>query len=514
MNTSLITLEIAVVVLGLIILLADLWMPTEHKRKLGYVAAGGLSIIFAASFFTPMSWSSESFSTVHEHTTVIKIIKSFGDMLVVDSLAIFFKQFFILAAIFVLLMAIEFADRIQTGISEFYALILFALSGMMFAASANDFVLVFVALELVSISFYILNSFQRNRLASLEAGIKYLMLSALSAAFLVFGIALIFGTATTTNFSEIQTLLQSTPALAIKPIFLLGLLFVVVGLGFKIAAFPFQVWAPDVYQGSPAPATAFLAVGSKAAGIVLLLRVLFSAVPEVAQHWNKLLMILAAITILYGNLCAIPQRNLKRLFGYSSIANAGYLLLGFVPLSQAGTSAILYYLAGYLFSVIATFTVICIITRQNESEDVTILAGLSQRSPLLAAAMTLAMVSLAGIPPLAGFFGKFLLLKAIVEQAPVNPAYYFVAAIAIIGVVISLYYYFGIIRAIYWSKETTDLSPILISTPTKISLLVCVAGMFFLGLFPNRLLEKTTEVAKVLHPKSSLIEIQKEARHP
>ncbi|MDQ6630193.1 MAG: NADH-quinone oxidoreductase subunit N, partial [Verrucomicrobiota bacterium] len=378
MHTSLISLEIAVVVLGLIILLADLWMPVQHKKNLGYFAAAGLTILLVWNICR--CCSSGALST--------PALFAFNNMYVSDGLGIFFKNFFLIATILVLLMSVEFADRIQTGITEFYALILFALAGMMFAASANDFVLVFVALELVSISFYVLNSFQRNRLASLEAGIKYLILSALSAAFLVFGIALIFGSANTTNFSQIQTLLQSTPALASKPIFLLGLLFVVVGLGFKIAAFPFQIWAPDVYQGSPAPATAFLAVGSKAVGIILLMRVLFSAVPDVAQHWNKLLLILAAITILYGNLCAIPQRNLKRLLGYSSIANAGYLLLGFAALSQAGVSAILYFLGGYLFSVIAAFTVICIVTRQNDSEDVTILAGLSQRSPLLAAALT------------------------------------------------------------------------------------------------------------------------------
>src|SRR2546426_2982259 len=213
--------------------------------------------------------------------------------------------------------------------------------------------------------------------------------------------------------------------LAGKPIFRLGLLLVVLGLAFKIAAFPLQMWAPDVYQGSPAPATAFLAVDSKAAGFVLLLRLLLSAVPhEITAQLAKLLMVMSAITILYGNLCAIPQRNLKRLLGYSSIANAGYLLLGVAALSRAGSSAILYYLAGYLFTVLAAFTVICLVMRKLEGEDISALAGLHQRSPLLAATMTLAMVSLGGIPPLAGFFGKFLLFKAVLENGPLHPGYY------------------------------------------------------------------------------------------
>ncbi len=507
MNTSLISLELSVVMLAVGVLLGDLWTPVQHKRKLGYAAVIGLFAILLSSVVGEMTKASPSILTN-------PVQFAFGRMFVVDDLAIFFKNFFLIAAILVLLMAVEFADRIQTGISEFYSIILFALAGMMFAASANDFMMVFVSLELITVSFYVLNSFQRNRLASLEAGIKYLILGALSTAFLVFGIALVFGTTTTTNFSEMQKILQTAPEILTKPLFLLGLLFIVAGLGFKIAAFPFQFWAPDVYQGSPAPATAFLAVGSKAAGIILLLRVLFSAVPEVTAHWTNLLIVISACTILYGNFCALPQRNLKRLFGYSSISNAGYLLIGFAALNEVGVSAILYFLAGYLFTVLAAFTVVCLVSRETETDDITVLAGLNQRSPFLAATMTLAMVSLAGIPPLAGFFGKFLLLKSVVEHGAENPAYYALVVAAILGVVMSLYYYFGVIRAIYWSKNPADLSPLRISFPTRAALLICMAGMLYLGLFPNRLLQKTNEAVKVLNPKSLVVSVQKEARHP
>src|SRR5881409_2478955 len=226
--------------------------------------------------------------------------------------------------------------------------------------SSNDFSLLFVSLELITITFYVLTSFQRARLTSLEAGVKYLIIGALSTAFTVFGIALVYGISGTLNFSELSGVAARVGA---NQVFLFGLLLVMVGLGFKIAAFPFQIWAPDVYQGAPAPTTAFLAVGSKAAGFVLLLRVLFTAVPDITAQWWKLLSVVSAITILYGNLCAIPQRNLKRLLGYSSISNAGYMLLGVASLSQAGQSAVLYYLGGYLFTVLAAFIVICLVMR-------------------------------------------------------------------------------------------------------------------------------------------------------
>ena len=253
----------------------------------------------------------------------------------------------------------------------------------------------------------------------------------------------------------------------------------------------------------PAPTTAFLAVGSKAAGFVLLLRVLFNAVPAITAHWTTLLIVISIITILYGNLCAIPQRNLKRLLGYSSIANAGYLLMGVAAVSVAGQSAILYYLGGYLFTVLAAFIVICLVMTKVEGEDISALAGLNQRSPLLATTLTLAMVSLAGIPPLAGFFGKFLLLKAVVEQGAVNSAYYWLVGVAIFGVVISLYYYFGVVRAMYWSKDATDLSPIPVSLPIKITIYACVLGMLYLGLYPNtavNLADNAVAVLKVPSP--------------
>jgi NADH-quinone oxidoreductase subunit N len=214
---------------------------------------------------------------------------------------------------------------------------------------------------------------------------------------------------------------------------------------------------------------------------------------------QKFLIVLSALTILYGNLCAIPQRNLKRLLGYSSIAHAGYLLMGVAAATHAGSTAIVFYLSGYLFTVIAAFTVISIVSRKADGEDITTLAGLNRRSPFLAAAMTVAMVSLAGIPPLAGFFGKFLLLKSIVEEGPRLHAYYWLAGVAILGVVVSLYYYFGIIRAIYWSKDVTDVSSITVPLPTRLALIVCLAGILFVGAYPQPLLKLASNATQSLN---------------
>ncbi len=482
MNLPALSHELLVLALGLGVLLADLWLPPPAKRKLGYAAAAGVGAILLYSLIAVKLAPGE-------------VQHAFGNMYALDGLALFFKRFFLLAALVVLLMSVEFADQIEAGIAEFYALILFALSGMLFASSANDFSLLFVSLELITVSFYVLTSFQRARLTSLEAGVKYLIIGALSTSFTVFGIALVYGTSGKLNFGGLAGL---GAQLGSNRIFLFGLVLVLVGLGFKIAAFPFQIWAPDVYQGAPAPTTAFLAVGSKAAGFVLLLRVLFTAVPQITAQWSHLFIIISAVTILYGNLCAIPQRNLKRLLGYSSIAHAGYMLLGIAALTKAGQAAVLYYLSGYLFTVLGAFTVICLVMRQVEGEDISALAGLSQRSPLLAATMTLAMVSLGGIPPLAGFFGKFLLFKAILEQGAAHPGYYCLAFIALAGVVISLYYYFGVVRAIYWQTGVADLSPILTSKPIRLSIYGCVAGMLFLGLFPSPVVRWATQAVNVL----------------
>ena len=482
-------LEMMVLVLGLVVLIADLWMAPSKRRLIGHLSALSLGIIFLLSL-------RESYvDLVNESTDIF-----FNSRYKIDGLAIFFKRFFILAAIFVLIFAVDFADRIRSGFSEYYAFIIFALAGMMFAASANDFSMLFVSIELITITFYILVSYQRHRLQSLEAGVKYLILGAVSSAFMIYGIALIFGEAGSLKFEDLHA--KQSELLGSK-VFLFGMLFLFAGLAFKISAFPFQVWAPDVYQGAPTPTTAFLALGSKAAGFVLLIRLLVISLPDLTREWTTLFICISAVTILYGNLCALPQRNLKRLLAYSGIANAGYLLMGIVAQSEAGTAAILYYLAGYLFALITIFLIINLLTKEGEGEDISCLENLNNRSPFLAVAMTLAVVSLAGIPPLAGFFGKFLLIKSVATEAFGNIGYFVLLAVAVFGVVASIFYYFGIVRTVFWNHKVDEITPVSVGLPIRFVLVSCVVGILYLGLLPNKPI-KWVESAAAVENKSLL----------
>lgn len=477
-------LELAVLVTGLGVLLLDLWAPASQKRQVIYVAAAALGLIFIGSFAV----------------LVPEPVRTFGGMFVLDELALYFKRFFLLAAIGVLIMSVECADPAEGGLAEYAALTLFALAGMMLAASAHHLALLFVALELITVTFYVLTGFARRRVTSLEAGVKYLILGALSSAFLVYGIALVFGATGTMDFARLA---GAPAALLHSRLFQLGLLMVLAGLGFKLAVVPFQFWAPDVYQGAPTPTTAFLAVGSKAAGVVLMIRLLYGAVPSLAPQWTRLLIVVAAATMIYGVLCAIPQRNLKRLLGYSSVANAGYLLLGLVTFSQAGLGAVLYYLAGYLFTLLAAFYVISLAMRTTAAEDIGALTGLHRRSPLLAATLALAMVSLAGIPPLAGFFGKFLLIKAALARAGAVPGLYPLVAITLIAVVASLSYYFGVVRALYWPGGETAAAPaepIALSGLTRAVLVVTIVAMLWLGLAPDKVLNLAEFAVRTIAP--------------
>lgn len=467
MNLMLLGPEMVLVVTGLGLLLADLVVPAARRGLLGYAAAAVVLVLcLQAATAQPAAGAAG---------------QAFGGMFVVDGLALYFKALFLLAGALVLVLAVACADPAAGGVTEYYALTLFALAGMLVAASANDFAVMYVALELITVTFYILTSYQRTRTASLEAGAKYLILGALSSAVLVYGIALSFGAAGTTGFSSIA---ERSAALADSRLFQLGMLLVLGGLAFKVAVFPFQVWAPDVYEGSPTPTTAFLAIGSKAAGVVLLIRLLGAVVPDLALRWEKLLMVVAGFSILYGSLCAIPQRSLKRLLGYSSIANGGFVVIGLSVASKAGAAAVLYYLAGYLFTVMAAFLVVGLVVQRVGTDDIGALAGLHRRSPLLAAALTLAMVSLAGVPPLAGFFGKFLVLKALVEHGAASPAFFGLAAVAVIGVVISFWYYFGVVRAVYWPAESADRSPMVVPAPVAVAIVACAVGILVLGVFP------------------------------
>jgi len=478
MSLYAIQLECLVATWGIVLLLVDAFTPIPNKRLVGYLAAGFVAVALLYSFaIQPID---EPF---------------FHGMFRLDPFALYFKRLFLLALAVVLLMAAEFSPRLESGVVEFYALLMFCAVGMLLIASVNDFILLFVSLELVTITFYVLASYLRRQLPSLEAGTKYLILGALSSGFTVYGIAYIFGTTGTTNFTTLNAQLSASnvqPTAA----FTFGMLLVLTGLGFKIASVPFQVWAPDVYQGAPTPVTAFLAVGSKAAGFALLLRVLYAGLLPVSMVWNALIAVLAGATLLYGNLGAIPQRNIKRLMGYSSIGHAGYMLMGVAAVNALGAGAVLFYLGQYAFTNLCAFLAIVAVTAATGSDEIPSFSGLGKRSPILGLALFLSMMSLAGIPPLSGFFGKFQLFAAVVQRAQTDRFYYVLAAIGAAAVVISLYFYLGVGRAIYL-QEAEDASPITVSKPMQFGLYVCMAAMIGLGIFQRPLVHASIMAAKI-----------------
>ena len=469
-------LECLLVLLAVTTLLADAFKPVGDKRKLGLVLATLVTLTLAYSFMLE--------AMPHAF---------FHGMYRLDGFALFFKRLFLLVTAIVLLMGAEFSKRIESGVAEFYALILLAATGMLLIASVNDFILMFVALELVTITFYILTSFLRRQIQSLEAGTKYLILGALSSGFTVYGIAYIFGTTGTTNFDVLSSRLAvgSVPSMA----FTLGMLFVLTGLGFKIAMVPFQIWAPDVYQGAPTPVTAFLAVGSKAAGFALLLRVLLAGLLPVSAVWMTLILVLSAATLIYGNLGALSQRNIKRLLGYSSIGHAGYMLMGVAAANALGAGAVLFYLGQYAFTNLCAFLAIVAITNATGNDEIPSLAGLHKRSPILAAALFLAMMSLAGVPPLSGFFGKFQLFAAVIERAQTDWHYYVLAGIGAAAVVVSLYFYLNVGRAIYLEKAE-DETPIPVSVPVRFGLMFCMVAMIAIGIYQRPLVEASIAAAQ------------------
>jgi NADH-quinone oxidoreductase subunit N len=378
------------------------------------------------------------------------------------------------------------SERRGAGLGEFYVLPIFACAGLMWMASAVDFVMIFVSLELVTITFYILVSYLRRDEASLESGTKYLVLGALSTGFLVYGITWIYGVTGQFNLAAIAEKLPTLDQAA-APALLFGFGLILIALGFKIAAAPFQFWVPDVYQGAPTPVTAFLSVASKAAGFIVLLRVVqtFLVVPALQEKILPLLAVITGATMIFGNLAALPQSNLKRLLAYSSIGHAGYLLLGIVSIGApfAGT-AIVFYLAAYLLMTLLAFLVMTIVAQASGGDDIADFNGLNQRSPHLAFAMLLAMLSLAGLPLTAGFLGKLFIFECAVEQQ-----HWMLVILGVITVAAGFYYYLKVIRAMYWQQPADPDAPeIEIGPLAKITIALLCALIIWLGVYPAPLL--------------------------
>jgi len=458
-------LEIAVLVLGMLVLLFEAFVERIEKRTLAFAAIGALTAVLIGTWFL-------------EPGPALESATGFWSFYTADPLSIFFKRFALLTTIVVLVMMIDYAPVLrssagattQSGLGEFFALPIFTCAGLMYIVSAIDFVMIFVSIELVTISFYVLVSFTRRNPTTLEAGVKYLVLSALSTAFLVYGITWIFGVTGETNLQRITTAFANPQIERGGTLF--GAVLVLVGLGFKIAAVPFQIWVPDVYQGAPTPVTAYLSVGSKAAGFVVLVRVLrpFMMLPQM----ERLLVLIALLTVIYGNLAALPQSNLKRLLAYSSIAHTGYLLIGVACLAG---SAVTFYLVAYLLMTLLSFAVL-IVVAQRTGEQISDFDGLAKRSPFLAFAMLIAMVSLAGVPFTAGFFGKFFIFYAAIAQRQTV-----LVVAGVVTVACGFYYYLKVVRAMYWQVPTSE-EKIPVNALSRATMSALIVATIWLGIYP------------------------------
>jgi len=464
-------LEVAVLVLGVLLLLFETFADKVDKRTFAYAGILGLVTVLVGSFYLMPSPQADD-------------LAGFWSFYTADPLALFFKRFSLVTTILVLAMMIDYAPSVrgavagataQAGLGEFFALPIFTCAGLMYLVSAIDFVMIFVALELVSISFYVLVSFTRKNLLTLEAGVKYLVLSALATGFLVYGITWIYGVTGETNLDRIVVALANPNVDQTAATF--GAVLVLVAIGFKIAAVPFQIWVPDVYQGAPTQVTAFLSVGSKAAGFVVLLRVLrpFLMLPKM----DRLLVVIALLTLLYGNLAALPQGNLKRLLAYSSIAHAGYLLIGIACFDG---NAVTFYLAAYLLMTLLSFAVL-IIVAQLAGERISDFDGLAKRSPFLAFAMLIAMISLAGVPFTVGFFGKFFIFNAAIAHHQTA-----LVVVGAITVACGFYYYLKVVRAMYWRPATRiDIIPVsILSRVIMSALIIAIIGF---GIYPQPIMD-------------------------
>jgi len=496
-------LEALTVAFGILLLMLETFSSNRSKAWVGGLAAAFLTVVLVLVCFAKgpdaelskewMKWPLWNFYNF-------------------DSLARFYKVFALVCTLLVVLLSIDFRSVLarftdhpgsESGTGEFYALPIFACAGMMWMASAKDLAGAFVALELVTITFYILVAFMRRNVGSLEAGVKYLILGALSTGFLVYGIAWIYGSVGTMNMevighwftwhgpsgSGVRPMMDhfSPDTVANHAPLLFGIALVMVGLGFKVGAVPMQVWIPDVYQGAPTPTTAFLSVGSKAAGFILMIRFLtpfLAADSPVRVPVLGLLIILACVTLLFGNLAAIPQSNFKRLLAYSSIAHAGFLLLALAAWTPDGvnlmTSAktVSFYLATYLLMTLGTFFILSQVRIQSDGERIEDFNGLGQRNPRLALALTVLLASLAGVPLTAGFFGKFF-----VFSLAVNKGLWWGVGIGFISAAAGFYYYFKTIRAMWWQPSAEGAKVLVLPAITKVVVTVLTVLVLVLGVW-------------------------------
>ncbi len=479
MNLELIVPELVVAGTAVAVIVLDLFF--QHKRTLTVASITGLVV---AACFTVAMWDSTTQSI-------------WNNLLAIDNYALFFKLLFLALAVLVIMVSTDYVAKFSRFHGEYHALILLATLGMMLMAAATDLISIFVALELVAIPFYILVGFLRDE-KSTEASLKYVLLGGIASAVLLYGMALIFGFTGKTQLAQIAGIVQAADLMA-NPGLIFGMVLLVAGFGFKIAAIPFQMWAPDVYEGAPTPVTMYLSVGSKAAGFAVILRVFYSALglPEsLSLDWGLVFAVLAAAGMVIGNVVAIQQDNIKRMLAYSSIAHSGYIMIGLAAagLSSAAAlqaqSSLLFYVAAFAIADLAAFTAVIAISNKLGSDMIADYAGMGRRSPLLASALTLSLISLTGLPPTAGFIAKFYIFTGAVSNGLL-----WLVIIAVIASVISAYYYFRVAK-VMWLGELADKGPVPASGALKLALAISSLGILVLGIAPI-LLIRLAEMATI-----------------
>ena len=487
--------ELVLAILATLVVAGALVFRQIRQEVWGYATAAALFIIAVAT--AAAYWNTND---------------DFANVLAVDHFTVLFRVFFLGIALFTVLAAVQFAgDRLKNH-AEFYGLIVFATLGMMLLAASRELLTAYLSLELLSFSFYILVGFNKLNPFSNEGSLKYMLLGAFSSALMLYGISLIYGVTGTTLYSGIEPDAAQAgrniadqlanfagaadPTAAdpdsVRPGLLIGLVLITAGLGFKVSAVPFHQWTPDAYQGAPLPITAFLSAGGKAAAFAFFLRLFSEAFLPAANEWVWFVAILAAATMITGNLMALQQTNLKRLMAYSSISQVGYLLVGIVALSadsigqsQDAASALVLHLIGYVATNIAVFAAIIAFYNRTGRDDIIDVRGLAERQPFLAFAIAAALFSLAGMPLFAGFYTKFIIF-----QVAFNNGFLWLGAVGITASFVSLYYYLMVIKQMYlYQPEGEDRSRFTISRPLQGALLVLVAGVLFIGLYPTPLFE-------------------------
>ena len=417
----------------------------------------------------------------------------FNGMVTGGGFAAYFDILFSIGGLLTILTSRQYLQRENIEHDEFYSLVLFAVAGMMLIAPSNHLLILFIGIEVMSVSFYILSGYMRNNAKSVESSLKYFLLGAFATGFLVYGIALIYGSTGSMDYNQIALNINNN-ALNFPALLPVGVALIVIGLSFKAAAFPFHQWAPDVYQGAPTIVTAFMSTAGKAAAFAAFIPIVTVLMPSAPVKLQMIFAVMSAATMLIGNISALAQTNIKRMLAFSSVAHAGYIMMGLVSGSQYGYSGIVFYLTAYMFMQIGSFIIVAILERNGEKYlELSDYAGLSKRHPVLAAFMTIFMFSLAGIPPFAGFFGKYFLFTAAIDAG-----FLWLTLVGVLSSIISVYFYIGLIVKMYFTEPEGQREDNEVGM-SALSLIITIAGVIVLGILPSGILSIASNLFNSTH---------------